>query len=98
MTNITPLSIKEELHKALGQLDSFESCALLNYPNYLNLGDHLIWLGTVIYFTDVLKTKIKYASAIKDFSPTVMEDKIGKAPIFLHGGGNLGDLWYHHQH
>ncbi|MGM3306826.1 polysaccharide pyruvyl transferase family protein [Anabaena sp. WFMT] len=97
MTNTTPQSIKEELHKALGQLDSFESCALLNYPDHLNLGDHLIWLGTVIYLTDVLKTKIKYASSIADFSPTVMAEKIGKAPILLHGGGNLGDLWPHHQ-
>ncbi|MEA5553231.1 polysaccharide pyruvyl transferase family protein [Anabaena cylindrica UHCC 0172] len=93
MKNTTPQLIKEELHKALGQLDSFESCALLNYPDYLNLGDHLIWLGTVMYLTDVLKTKIKYASSIADFSPTVMEEKIGKAPIFLQGGGNLGDIW-----
>ena len=89
----TPQSIKEELYKALGQLDTFESCALLNYPDYLNLGDHLIWLGTVMYLTDVLKTKINYASSIADFSPTVMEEKIGKAPILLQGGGNLGDLW-----
>jgi pyruvyl transferase EpsO len=93
MTNTTPQSIKEELHKALGQLDSFESCALLNYPDYLNLGDHLIWLGTVIYLTDVLKIKINYACSIADFSATEMEKKIGKAPIFLQGGGNFGDLW-----
>lgn len=97
MTFNTPQSIKEELHKALGQLDSFKSCALLNYPDHLNLGDHLIWLGTVMYLTDVLKTKINYASSIADFSPTVMEEKNGKAPILLHGGGNLGDLWPHHQ-
>ncbi|MBD2690628.1 polysaccharide pyruvyl transferase family protein [Anabaena catenula] len=97
MKNIIAQTIKEDLHKALGQLDRFESCALLNYPDHLNLGDHLIWLGTVIYLTDVLKTKINYASSIADFSPTVMEEKIGKSPIFLHGGGNLGDLWPTHQ-
>ncbi|WP_016952105.1 polysaccharide pyruvyl transferase family protein [Anabaena sp. PCC 7108] len=97
MKNIIAARIKEDLHKVLGQLDSFESCALLNYPDHLNLGDHLIWLGTVIYLTDVLKTKINYTSSIADFSPTVMEKKIGKSPIFLHGGGNLGDLWPIHQ-
>ncbi|WP_071191026.1 polysaccharide pyruvyl transferase family protein [Trichormus sp. NMC-1] len=97
MKNIIAQTIKEELHKALGQLDRFESCALLNYPDHLNLGDHLIWLGTVIYLTDIMKTKINYASSIADFSPAEMEEKIGKSPIFLHGGGNLGDLWPTHQ-
>jgi pyruvyl transferase EpsO len=92
-----PGKIKEILHKSLGQLEQFESCALLDYPDHLNLGDHLIWLGSVIYLTDILKSKINYAASLKDFSPTVMEKQIGKAPIFLHGGGNLGDLFTVHQ-
>ncbi len=34
----TPESLKEELQKALGNLEKFEECALLNYPNYPNIG------------------------------------------------------------
>ncbi|NJO20061.1 MAG: hypothetical protein HC838_08400 [Spirulinaceae cyanobacterium RM2_2_10] len=28
------------------------TCALLDYPSYPNLGDHLIWLGAVLYLRD----------------------------------------------
>lgn len=97
MNNSQPEKIQQSLHKALENLGTIEQCALLNYPNYINLGDHLIWLGTLFYLTDVLQTKINYAASTKDFSGVMMEKQIGKAPILLHGGGNLGDLWYGHQ-
>ena len=35
----TPESIKQELHKSLGQLEKFEECALVNYPDHPNIGD-----------------------------------------------------------
>lgn len=90
--------IKKSLHKALEKIGSFDECALLDYPNHLNIGDHLIWLGELFYLTDVLKTKIKYTAACNsDFSSEVMEKQIGEAPIVLHGGGNLGDLYSMHQ-
>lgn len=55
-------------------------------------------MGTVFYLTDVLKTKIKYTAAgIADFSEEEMEKQVGKTPIILQGGGNLGDLWSNHQ-
>lgn len=97
MINSVPENIKELLHQALGRLEPFEQCALLNYPDYPNIGDHLIGLGTLFYLTDVRKTNIKYIASIGNFSGSVMEKKIGKAPILLQGGGNLGDLWYEHQ-
>jgi exopolysaccharide biosynthesis predicted pyruvyltransferase EpsI len=89
----TPEQVKDHLHKALEPLGAFDQCALLDYPDYLNIGDHLIWLGTVFYLTDILKTQIKYAASVKSFSEVVMEEKIGKSPILFQGGGNLGDLW-----
>jgi pyruvyl transferase EpsO len=93
----TPGKIRDALHEALGNLESFEECALLNYPDYPNIGDHLIGLGTVFYLTDVVKTQIKYTASIEDFSEEELEKRVGQAPIILHGGGNLGDLWSHHQ-
>jgi len=54
-------------------------------------------LGTVFYLTNVLKTKIAYASCSEKFSQADMERKIGDSPIFLLGGGNFGDLWYKEQ-
>lgn len=89
----TPENIKKILHDALGKLPSFEQCALLDYPNHINIGDHLIWLGSILYLTDVLGTKINYVSSLSDFSEAKMERNIGNAPILFHGGGNLGDFW-----
>jgi len=89
--------IKESLHKALEKIGSFEECSLLDYPAYLNIGDHLIWLGELFYLTDILKTKVKYAACASSFSEENMERQAGKSPILLQGGGNLGDLYSMHQ-
>jgi exopolysaccharide biosynthesis predicted pyruvyltransferase EpsI len=93
MNNFRPEILKNNLHQALGNLNNFDTCALLDYPDYLNLGDHLIWLGSIFYLTDVLKVKIKYATSKEDFCKTVLEQKASNAPILLNGGGNLGDIW-----
>ncbi|MGD1712451.1 polysaccharide pyruvyl transferase family protein [Dapis sp. BLCC M172] len=90
-------AIKQTLHESLKNLGNFEKCALLQYPRHINIGDHLIWLGTVFYLTNVLKTKIAYASSLESFSQAEMDEKIGNSPIILHGGGNLGDVWYKQQ-
>ncbi|WP_375514721.1 polysaccharide pyruvyl transferase family protein [uncultured Nostoc sp.] len=97
MTICNPEKIKEILHRALEQAGTFEQCALLDYPEHRNVGDHLIWLGSIFYLSDVAKTKINYTAAIKNFSGSAMEKQIGKAPIFLNGGGNLGDIWPEYQ-
>lgn len=97
MTIFNPERIKEILHKALEKVENFEQCALLDYPEHRNIGDHLIWLGSVFYLSNVAKTKINYTAAIKSFSGSAMEKQIGKAPIFLNGGGNLGDIWPEYQ-
>ncbi len=88
-----PEKIKGILHKSLEILQPIEQCALLDYPAHANIGDNLIWLGQVFYLTDVLKTKINYAASYGQFSESEMEKRIKKSPIFLSGGGNLGDLW-----
>jgi pyruvyl transferase EpsO len=93
----SPDKIRDILHKNLGEIGKFEQCALLDYPDNRNPGDQAIWLGNILYLTDVLKVKINYASSPADFSEAEMEKRIGKAPILLHGGGNLGDIWSYHQ-
>jgi exopolysaccharide biosynthesis predicted pyruvyltransferase EpsI len=86
-------AIDSTLNSALSNIGNLERCALLNYPNYLNIGDHLIWLGTLIYLTNTLKTDITYIASRHNFSAREMEQKNGHSPILFHGGGNLGDIW-----
>ncbi len=90
--------IRDSLHTALEKIPPFEQCALLDYPDYFNIGDHLIGLATIFYITDVIKAKINYIASIDDFSAQRLEQRLSQdAPIILQGGGNLGDLWPHHQ-
>ncbi|EDZ93953.1 MULTISPECIES: polysaccharide pyruvyl transferase family protein [Limnospira] len=90
-----PEIIKEELHQALGNVGSFEKCALLNYPNYGNIGDHLIWLGAILYLTDVVGCTINHV-AVQNLSKGQIEPKLDKqSPLIFTGGGNLNDIYKH---
>jgi pyruvyl transferase EpsO len=91
------IAIKQELIKSLAQIGEMQECFLLNYPDYPNIGDHLIGLGTIIYLAQQFNLKINYLSGIYNFSEEMIQQKIGNATILLQGGGNLGDLWCDHQ-
>ena len=91
------ISIKHRLEDSLAQLGEIKECVLLNYPDYPNVGDHLIGLGTIIYLLKHRQVKINYLSAIGNHSSDLMDSKLGEATILLQGGGNLGDLWYEQQ-
>ena len=85
------------LQKAVSPLSGLSSCALLNYPDYPNIGDHLIWAGTVMLLKTVMGVDIRYVASIQEFSEQQLHQKANKLPILLQGGGNFGDLWPHHQ-
>jgi pyruvyl transferase EpsO len=97
MTQTKLQELKQTLHSALGNLDTFDSCIYLDYPDYPNIGDHLISLGAIYYLTNVAHTKINYIASYRNFSPENVDKNNSKQPIFFHGGGSLGDLWYSHQ-
>jgi exopolysaccharide biosynthesis predicted pyruvyltransferase EpsI len=50
----TAIDIKDALLRELAALPPQDSCVLLDYPWHLNTGDHLIWLGEVMFLTGVL--------------------------------------------
>jgi exopolysaccharide biosynthesis predicted pyruvyltransferase EpsI len=66
---------------------------LLNYPNHLNIGDHLIWTGTLLYLNTVAELPIKYIASPQTFATEKMDKKDPQAPILLLGGGNIGDIY-----
>lgn len=86
-----PGTLMNELTVRLSAAGSFQSCALLDYPDHLNLGDHLIWLGTLIYL-HARQSKIKYAASLVDYSRSALNNADPEV-IFFQGGGNFGDLW-----
>lgn len=65
----------------------------LDLPYFPNIGDTLIWQGT-IDFLKTLPYKCLYSSSIENYKkPKINKETI----ILLMGGGNFTDLWYRHQ-
>jgi len=74
-----------------------EPYALLDFPDHPNVGDSAIWLGEVRSLRAVTGAGPAYACAWHEYDAAALERACPAGPIFLHGGGNLGDLWPHHQ-
>jgi pyruvyl transferase EpsO len=86
-------TIDETLTPLLGEQKSW---VLLDFPDYPNVGDSAIWLGE-INFLQAKGLRVTFACAFDSFSPSLLASWVGKSPILLHGGGNLGDLYPHVQ-
>ncbi len=84
-----------KIDEALNDWVPFHSkCAILDFPDYGNVGDSAIWLGQIQYLYK-RRSKIVYRS--KDYSYSKLKKAIGNGIIFIQGGGNFGDLWESHQ-
>lgn len=72
------------------------SVVLFDFPNHSNVGDSAIWLGEELYLKNRLNAKIV---AVDDCNLT--HRILPKLPVdtivLIHGGGNFGDLYPHHQ-
>ncbi len=76
------LPLETQLLEALSKIESFKKCAFLDYPDHLNSGDHLIWLGTCFYLIETRKAEITYTSSLVDFQSNRTKRENGNAPIF----------------
>ena len=71
--------------------------ALVDFPDYSNVGDSAIWLGQMAYLDQRGRTPSYYA-AIADFEDDACRAAIGgNGPILIQGGGNMGTLWPKHE-
>ena len=74
----------------------FSSYALLDFPAHSNVGDSAIYLGEIALFDKIFKKPPSYVCTKKD-SATDIRKFAPDGIIFLHGGGNFGDIWPAHQ-
>lgn len=72
--------------------------ALLDFPDHANVGDSAIWLGEVAMLRAVTGRGPSHVATWHDFDPAALRRDCPEGVVFLHGGGNLGDIWPHHQH
>lgn len=71
--------------------------ALLDFPDHGNSGDAAIWIGERSVLDDLLGARPAYTGGVGCFSADNLVRRVGDGVIFLHGGGNFGDLWERHQ-
>ncbi|MGB3645639.1 MAG: polysaccharide pyruvyl transferase family protein [Mesorhizobium sp.] len=74
-----------------------EPLAILDFPDIRNCGDSAIWLGEMAYLAARHGKRPAYVSRLDDFSARQLERAMPSGPIFIHGGGNFGDIWGAHQ-
>lgn len=70
--------------------------AILDFPNYNNVGDSAIWLGAYSYLRSK-RADIRYDASISAFSIDVMKKAMPHGTILLQGGESFGTLWPHQQ-
>ncbi|MDQ0837064.1 polysaccharide pyruvyl transferase family protein [Sphingomonas faeni] len=71
--------------------------ALVDFPDHANVGDSAIWLGELALLRQITGRDPCYVSTWHDFEIDAFRDACPDGILFLHGGGNLGDIWPHHQ-
>jgi pyruvyl transferase EpsO len=73
-----------------------EPVAMVDFPNYRNVGDSAIWLGQMAYLSSRRK-RPSYISALGDHSHDRLDEAMPSGPILITGGGTFGDIWSGHQ-
>lgn len=74
-----------------------EPISILDFPDIRNPGDSAIWLGQMAYLQRWHAVRPTYVSRMRDFSEVELKRIAPSGPIFIHGGGNFGDIWLAHQ-
>ena len=96
-TNELILSLQKKIEDMLSPLiPRDQPVALLDFPNYANVGDSAIWLGEKMILRR-LGIRIVHSCDVTTYSRPFLSKRIGDGIILLQGGGNLGDLWPVHQ-
>jgi pyruvyl transferase EpsO len=72
-------------------------CALVDFPDYPNVGDSAIWLGEIALLRR-LRVRIRYACPCHEYSVDRLRNALPAGGVILiNGGGNFGTLWPRHQ-
>lgn len=97
---ISHLEILEAFNKVLHPLMlPCKTIAIFDFPNYGNVGDSAIWMGTLSYLRTYHKDKsITHINDIRSINKNGWPNLALDCIILITGGGNFGDLWPDHQY
>lgn len=91
-------ALRSEIARVLGPLVADAGpFALLDVPNYANAGDSAILLGQLAFLAERHGRRPAHMCDPVTYDPAVIRRRCGGRLLFLHGGGNFGDIWPLHQ-
>lgn len=67
--------------------------ALVDFPNYPNVGDSAIYLGQLACLSSLGIGAPRFICDFRTYDRRAMERALGDGVILLTGGGSFGDLW-----
>lgn len=79
-----------------GLVQTGKPYALLDWPNYDNIGDSAIWLGAREVLEGLTGRPPSFVSRGATY-PDHLERALPEGPVFLLGGGNFGDIYESYQ-
>lgn len=71
--------------------------ALLDFPNYNNIGDSAIYAGALAFLDSHAGRRADCVCTCASSIDWLNSHLPAEGPIFLQGGGNFGDIWMQHQ-
>ena len=90
--------LQEQIHDCLKDcITAEEPVAMVDFPNYRNVGDSAIWLGQMAYLSSRHGKRPAYISELGDHSHDRLDEAMPAGPILITGGGTFGDIWPGHQ-
>jgi len=90
--------LQDSIHDCLkDHIPADEPVAMVDFPNYRNVGDSAIWLGQMAYLAARHGKAPSYISELGDHSHDRLDEAMPSGPILITGGGTFGDIWPGHQ-
>ena len=71
--------------------------SVLDFPDHSNIGDSAIWVGEYAVLKGIAGREASYVASCSDDDLAAERWASVPGQIFLHGGGNFGDLYPMHQ-
>jgi len=84
------LQVLKAVRSILGVPDAY---ALVDFPNYANVGDSAIYLGELACLSALGLPRPAFVCDVRTFDRSALACRVGDGPILLAGGGNFGDVW-----
>lgn len=91
-------ALKDEVRSVVSEhLSGSGPVALLDFPSHGNVGDSAIWLAALRLLGDLGVGPPDYVCGARTCDLQRLRERVRGGTILLTGGGNLGDLYPHHQ-